>query len=74
VAQNRRSAFGTKDLKDVMQAAQLMEALEELRPGDLRRARREGRGASWARAVTNAIPLMARAAPEIAARLRAFGR
>jgi hypothetical protein len=49
VAQERAPAFQAKSLKDVAQAAVLVTALEELRPGDLRQAIAEarGRGKGW---------------------------
>lgn len=71
VAQDRKSAFQTKTDKDVAQAAQLMEALEELRPGDVSVAWRaaRARGKRWATALERGRLLMKRRSPELAARL-----
>jgi hypothetical protein len=68
VAQDRPSAFQTKADKDVTQAAQLIEALEELRPGDLRPAWRSARdrGKEWARALDRAVALVRKRAPSVA--------
>ncbi len=68
VAQERAAAFQAKSLKDVAQAAVLVTALEELRPGDLRQAIAEarGRGKGWrdalGRGVTRLRSFDARAA------------
>jgi hypothetical protein len=71
VAQDRPSAFQTKADKDVAQAVQLVEALEELRPGDLRLAWRSARarGKGWAKALDRAVTLVRRRSPPLADRL-----
>lgn len=73
VAQDRKSAFQTKTDEDVAQAAQLMEALEELRPGDVSVAWRaaRARGKRWATALERGRLLVKRRSPELAARLAA---
>ena len=75
VAQDRASAFQTKADKDVTQGVQLIEALEELRPGDLRPAWRSARarGKGWARALDRAIGLVRKRAPRLADRLEKLG-
>lgn len=74
VAQDRMSAFQTKTDKDVAQAAQLMDALEELRPGDLAVAWRaaRSRGKRWASALERGRLLLKRRSPELATRLSSF--
>ena len=75
VAQDRPIAFQTKADKDVDQAVQLIEALEELRPGDLRSAWRSARrrGKGWARALDRAVGLVRKRAPGLAKRLETLG-
>lgn len=74
VAQDRPSAFQTKSDKDVAQAVQLLDALEELRPGDVRVAWRlaRGRGKAWATALGRGAALVERRAPRLAARLGGY--
>ena len=71
VAQDRPSAFQTKADKDIAQAVQLIEALEELRPGDLRLAWRSARarGKGWAHALDRGVKLVRQRAPGLADRL-----
>ena len=71
VAQDRASAFQTKADKDVAQAAQLLEALEELRPGDVRAAWRATRaqGKGWATALDRGAALLGRRSPALGERL-----
>lgn len=71
VAQDRPSAFQTKADKDLVQAMQLIEALEERRPGDLRVAWRSARarGKGWASALERGVSLVRKRAPELASRL-----
>jgi hypothetical protein len=71
VAQDRPSAFQTKADKDVAQAVQLIEAIEELRPGDLRLAWRSARarGKGWVRALDRGVGLVKKRAPALAQRL-----
>jgi hypothetical protein len=76
VAQDRPTAFQTKADKDVAQAMQLIEALEELRPGDLRVAWRSARarGKEWARALDRGVARVRRRAPGLADRLDKYTR
>jgi hypothetical protein len=71
VAQDRPAAFQAKARKDVAQAARVVEALEELRPGDvaaaLADARRRGKG--WRAALTRGIALLQKVDAAAAARL-----
>lgn len=62
VAQNRVAAFQAKSRKDVAQAAQVLLALEEVRPGDLRIALSdaEGRGKGWRAALQRGVELLRR--------------
>jgi hypothetical protein len=62
VAQDRAAAFQAKSRKDVAQAAQVLFALEELRPGDLRIALSdaEGRGKGWRAALQRGVELLRR--------------
>ena len=62
VAQDRAAAFQAKSRKDVAQAAQVLLALEELRPGDLRMALSdaEGRGKGWRAALQRSVELLRR--------------
>ena len=71
---NRASAFQTKADKDVAQAVQLLEALEELRPGDVRMAWRatRARGKGWATALERGAALVGRRAPALAERLAGY--
>ncbi len=75
VAQDRPSAFQAKSDKDVAQAVQLMEALEQLRPGDLRTAWRAAarRGKRWSTALGRGVKLVRRRAPDLADRLEKLG-
>jgi hypothetical protein len=75
VAQDRKAAFHTKADKDVAQATQLLGAIEELRPGDVRRAWRtaRARGKAWARALDQAVRLVTKRSPELARRLATYG-
>jgi hypothetical protein len=60
VAKRRAAAFHTKREKDLAQAAHLIEALEELRAGELRVTWRQtqARGAGWARALREGAALL----------------
>jgi hypothetical protein len=60
VATRRVAAFQTKQLKDLTQAALVIEALEELRPGELRRAWKgaAARGKAWGRALREGAGLL----------------
>jgi hypothetical protein len=60
IAKRRAAAFHTKREKDLAQAAQLIEALEELRPGELRRAwnHARARGPGWARGLREGAGLL----------------
>jgi len=73
VAKQRPPAFQSKRDKDLAQAAHLIEALDELRPGELRRAWRNAsaRGPSWERSLRASVPLLARwpVAAKLAAKL-----
>lgn len=73
VAQGRPAALQTKSDKDLVQAALLADALEELRPGDLRgawmAARRRGSG--WARGLDRGVAILRRRLPDAAARMEA---
>jgi hypothetical protein len=62
VAQDRAAAFQAKSRKDVAQAAQVVMALEELRPGDLARAVSDavGRGKGWNAALKRAVAMLER--------------
>jgi hypothetical protein len=57
VASARPSAFQTKSRKDVAQAAELVTALDTLRPGDLSRAIEDAmrRGKGWRDALTQGV-------------------
>jgi hypothetical protein len=73
VAQDRPVALQTKTDKDLIQAALLADALEELRPGDLRAAwtaaRRHGKG--WIRGLDRAVAILRKRLPDAAARIEA---
>ena len=60
VATRRVAAFHTKQQKDLVQAALVIEALEELRPGELRRAWKDAaaRGRAWTRALRDGAELL----------------
>jgi hypothetical protein len=60
VAHRRSAAFQTKREKDLAQAAQLVEVLEELRPGELRAAWKAARrkGPGWARGLDGGLSLL----------------
>ncbi len=60
IAKRRAAAFHTKRDKDLLQAAHLVVALEELRPGDLHRAWKAAakRGPGWARGLREGVALM----------------
>jgi hypothetical protein len=62
VAQDRVAAFQAKARKDVAQAAQVLLALEELRPGDMRVALSDadGRGKGWRAALQRGVELLQR--------------
>ena len=68
VAQDRAAAFQAKSRKDVAQAAHVLLALEELRPGDVRRAvsDAERRGRGWIAAINRGVELLRRADPNAA--------
>jgi len=68
VAQDRPPAFQAKSRKDVAQAATLVLALEELRPGDvgLAAANAIGRGKGWSAALRRGIAMLERADAEAA--------
>lgn len=74
VAQDRKSAFQAKADKDVVQATQLLEALEDLRPGDLSAAWRNAsaRGKSWVTALERGRVLLKRRSPALADRIANF--
>jgi len=76
VAQDRRAAFQAKARKDVAQAALLLEALAELRPGDVPRAVKavRDRGKRWRDALTGGTALLAKHEPKLAPLLGAAGR
>lgn len=67
VAQDRPPAFQAKAIKDVAQAAHVLAALEELRPGDVAAAWRDAasRGAQWARALGRGRTLLERRHPDV---------
>lgn len=71
VAQDRPSAFQARADKDVAQAVQLIAALEELRPGEVRIAWRaaRARGKGWATALERGAALLERRSPALAARV-----
>jgi hypothetical protein len=71
VAQDRPAAFQTKARKDLAQAATVIEALEELRPGDVKDALRvaQRRGRRWAQAIGRAKALLERHHPNANAHL-----
>ncbi len=74
VAKQRAPAFQAKRDKDLAQAAHLIEALEELRPGELRRVwrRASARGPTWERSLRASTGLLAArwpAAAEVAAKM-----
>lgn len=71
VAQDRSPAFQSKVEKDLAQAATLVEALEELRPGDLGAALAAARekGKAWIRALERSPKLLARISADVSARL-----
>ncbi len=75
VAQDRAAAFQAKSRKDVAQAAHVVVALEELRPGDLAaavsKARAHGKG--WTAALRRGLAMLQRVHPEAAALLAAAG-
>lgn len=76
VAQDRPSAFQTKAEKDVAQAAQLIEALEDARPGELRLAWRDTRkrGKAWATALDRSVALVGKRAPALGKHLAKLPR
>ncbi len=67
VAQDRSAAFQTKSVKDVAQSAHVIDALDELRPGDLAAAWKEAssRGEGWKRALANGRKLLDRRHPDV---------
>jgi hypothetical protein len=74
VAQDRPAALQTKRDKDLVQAALLIEALEQLRPGEIRAAWDDarGRGPGWARALQRGEHLLERAHPEATSMLKSL--
>ena len=62
VAQDLRPAFQVKARKDVVQAALVLEALEELRPADVEGAVRvaRGKGKRWRDALARGVTLLAK--------------
>jgi len=60
IATRRVAAFHTKRQKDLAQAALVVEALEELRPGELRSAWKDAaaRGKAWTRALCDGAALL----------------
>jgi hypothetical protein len=75
VAQQRATAFATKSDKDIAQAVLVLEAVRDLRPGDLRGAWRaaKARGKAWERALRTAIPSVARRSRSLADHLERLG-
>lgn len=69
VAQDRPAAFQVKARKDVVQAAQVIGALAELRPGDVERVAREveRRGKGWRAALARGAELLEREDADAAA-------
>lgn len=76
VARDRPAAFQTKAAKDLLQATLVLEALEELRPGDLASAWRaaRARGKAWARALDDAAKLVKSRSPTLTKRFRELSR
>ena len=74
IANRRAAAFHTKRTKDLAQAAQLIEALEDLRPGVLRVVWRKitGRGPSWARGLREGATALAAKHPDVRSILRSY--
>lgn len=71
VAQRRPVAFQAKSRKDVGQAAQMIRALEELRPGEVRTAAaRLRRSTAWRTALERGLAMLARVDDHAAAVLR----
>lgn len=68
VAQDRPLAFQAKSRKDVAQAAQVVLALEELRPGDVARAASNAieRGRGWLTGLQRGIAMLERVDAEAA--------
>ncbi len=62
VAQDRRAAFQAKARKDVVQAAHLLDALDQLRPADIVDAVRvtRAKGKRWREALTRGVTLLTR--------------
>jgi len=71
VASDRPSAMHVKIEKDLLQAAMLVDALEELRPGELRATWQSARGRGWTKRVREAATRLERRSPETYARLAA---
>lgn len=71
VAQDRPATFQAKAKKDVVQAAHLIDALAELRPGDLALARKAvaAKGKRWRAALARGLELLAKHAPRARERL-----
>ncbi len=71
VAQDRPAAFQAKARKDVAQAARLIEALQELRPGDVETAmvQAQRRGKAWRAALERGVVLLKKTDAAVAARL-----
>lgn len=74
VAGARPSALQAKVEKDLVQAALLVDLLEEDRPGDLRRAWQSARGRGWSRAMRGASSLLRRRWPATHERLETILR
>jgi hypothetical protein len=72
VAQDRPAAFQAKARKDVLQAARVVEALAELRPGDVREAieSTKGRGKRWRTALDDGLRLLEKVDAQAARRVR----
>ncbi len=68
VSQDRPAAFQTKATKDLAQAAAVILALDELRPGDIEKALEQAkkRGRRWTQALASATKLLARHHPAAA--------
>lgn len=76
VAQDRPAAFQAKARKDVVQAAHVVLALDELRPGDVAAAlsKAKGRGRGWQAALGRGVAMLRRVEPKAAAVLTAAAR
>ena len=76
VAQSRAPAFQSKSRKDVAQAAQVLLALEELRPGEASQAASNAaaRGKGWRSALRRGLAMLERVDAAAAATVDAGGR